>query len=146
MVRKKLSNLGGNLSDEEIFFDEESLEATGGDWLSRAEEEGQLAVDVYQTAHEIVVKAPLAGVSEKEVDITIRPDEVTIRGERKEEKEVASENYATRECFWGSFSRSVPLPVEGEPEKAKATFDKGILTIRIPRSKKSHEVKLKING
>jgi len=146
MVKKALSRLNSNFSDEELFFGGSDIETASGDWLAQTESEGQLAVDVYQTAHDVVVKAPVAGVSEEDIDITVKPDMVTIRGERKEEQEVANEGYVARECFWGSFSRTVSLPTEGEPEKAKATFNKGILTIRMPKSKKGQEIKLKINS
>lgn len=146
MVKKALSKLNNQISDEELFFAGSDIEATATDWFSQTDTEGQLAVDVYQTATEIVVKAPVAGVSGDNINIIVKPDLVTISGERKEEKEVAKENYIAQECFWGSFSREVSLPIEGEPEKAKATFKDGILTIRIPKSKKGHEVKLKVNS
>lgn len=142
MVKKALSKLNNQLSEEEYFLGADAM----GDWLSETATEGQLAVDVYQTANDIVVKAPVAGVNENEIEITVLPDQVTIRGERKEEREVAEENYHTRECYWGSFSRMMMLPVEGDPEKAKATFKNGILTIRIPKSKKNQAVRLQVTS
>lgn len=146
MVKKALSKLGDQLTEEEFFLGNDLPTAGGGDWFAQSETEGQLAVDVYETTEEIVVKAPVAGVSEEDIDITVRPDMVTITGERKEEKEVANESYIARECFWGSFSRSVTLPSEGEADKAKATFSRGILTIRMPKSKKHQAYKLKISS
>ena len=62
-------------------------------------------------------------------DITVQPEQVTIRGERKESKEVEEDQYHAHECFWGTFSRMVMLPVEGDPDRARATFKHGILTI-----------------
>jgi HSP20 family protein len=126
MVKKALSRLTNHVSDEELFFGGSDIETATNDWFAQSDSEGQLAVDVYQTPTEIVVKAPVAGVAE--------------------EKEVTSDGYLARECFWGSFSRIVSLPTEGEPEKAKATFKNGILTIRIPKSKKEHEVTLKVSS
>lgn len=145
MVKKALSKLSNQLSEEEFFMGND-LPAAGGDWFTQSDTEGQLAVDVYETADEIVVKAPIAGVSEEDIDITVRPDMVTITGERKEEKEVSNESYVAQECFWGSFSRSVSLPTEGEADKARASFNKGILTIRMLKSKKHQTFKVKING
>lgn len=146
MVKKALSRFNNQLSEEELFFGGSDIETTTNDWFSQTENEGQLAVDVYQTATDIVVKAPVAGVDEGDIDITVKPDLVTIRGERKEEREVEEGGYVAKECFWGAFSRSVSLPVEGEPDKARATFAKGILTVRIPKAKTGKEVKLKINS
>jgi HSP20 family protein len=145
MVKKALSKLSEQLSDEEFVFGEEAPVA-GGDWFAQSDAEGQLAVDVYETSDEIVVKAPIAGVAEDNIDITVRPDMITIAGERQEDKEVSNESYVARECFWGSFSRTVTLPSEGEADKARAKFDKGILTIRMPKSKKNQIYKLKINS
>lgn len=146
MVKKALSKLNNQVSEEEYFLGGEEFAV--GDWLAETTVqavEGELAVDVYQTPTEIVVKAPLAGVSEKDVDITVQHDQVSIRGERKEEREVTEDSYHARECYWGAFSRTVVLPVEIDPSNARATFKKGILTIRLPKSKKTNSVKLKIS-
>lgn len=145
MVKKALSKLNKNNQDPgDDFFLSEVAPTT--DWLASESVAGELAVDVYETNTDIVIKAPIAGVDPNDIDITAKPDMVTISGERKEEKEVANENYALKECFWGSFSRTVSLPSEGEVDKAKVTFQNGILTIRIPKSKKNQPVKLKINS
>lgn len=146
MVKKALSRLTNQVSDEELFFGGSDIETATNDWFAQSDSEGQLSVDVCQTPTEIVVKAPVAGVAGEDINITVKADSATISGERKEEKEVTAEGYLARECFWGSFSRVVSLPTEGEPEKARATFKNGILTIRIPKSKKEHEVTLKVNS
>ena len=143
MVKKAISKLRDQLSEDEYFLGT-GFEQEGGDWLAATQPEGQLAVDVYQTANDIVIKAPIAGVSEDDIDITVQADQVSIRGERKEAKEVSEDNYHARECFWGAFSRLVTLPAEGEPDKSHATFKDGILTVRIPKSKKHGAVKLKV--
>ena len=143
MVKKAIDKLKGQLSEEEFFLGD-NIEDSAADWLAQAQPEGQLAVDVYQTEHDIVVKAPIAGVPETDIDITVQPEQVTIRGERKEELEVKEDQYHAHECFWGTFSRMVMLPVEGDPDKARATFKNGILTVRIPKSKRSGSVKLKV--
>jgi HSP20 family protein len=145
MVKKALSKIGEKFTEEEVFSNDETP-TTGSDWFTQSETEGQLAVDVYETENEIVVKAPVAGVSEEDIDVIVRPDMVTISGERKEEHEVANENYVARECFWGTFSRSVALPSEGEADKSSATLKKGILTVRMPKSKKHQTFRVKVSG
>ncbi len=107
-------------------------------------EEGQLPVDIYQTPSEIVIKSAIAGVSEKDLDITITNDLVEIRGSRESEKEVSEENYFYSECFWGNFSRSIILPVEVETNKTTASFKNGILTIRLPKSERTKTKKINI--
>lgn len=141
MVKNAISKLKDQLSEEEYFLGENAEEE---DWLSAAE--GQLAVDVYQTQNDVVIKAPIAGVDEGDIDITAQGDRVSIRGERKEEKEVAEENYHSKECYWGAFSRTIVTPVEVDPDGAKVTFRGGILTIRLPKSTKNQAVKLRINS
>ena len=101
------------------------------DWM--AEAEGQLAVDVYQTKANVVIRAPIAGVTPDKIDIEVAEDVVTIRGERVEEKEVDREHYYVQECYWGSFSRSVILPTSTIAEKAAASLKDGVLTITIPK-------------
>ena len=143
MVKKAIEKLSGKMSEEEFFLGN-NMPDDAADWLAEAQPEGQLAVDIYQTENDMVIKAPIAGVPESDIDITVQPDQVLIRGERKEEHEVAEDQYHAHECFWGTFSRMVMLPVEGEPEKARATFKNGILTVRVPKCKRANTVKIKV--
>lgn len=116
--------------------DEKALvQNQNGDWME--DYEGQLAVDVYQDNENVIVKAPIAGVKQEDLEISITDGVVTIRGERKEENEVARESFFCQECYWGSFSRSYVLPVEVVSEKAQASLKNGILTISIPRLEKT---------
>ena len=105
---------------------------------------GQLAVDVYQTAKDIVVKAPIAGVNADDLDIMVTDEFISIKGERKEEKEVDEDKYHAKECYWGAFSRAVTLPAAVSPEKAEAKFKDGILVIRVPKANQSKMMKLKV--
>lgn len=108
------------------------------------EGDGQLAIDVYQTDSDIVVEAPVAGVSVDDLDIEITPESVTIRGKR--EKGVKGENrdYLYQECYWGRFSRSVILPQEVNPDHANASFKNGVLKISLPKVNKQKSKKLKV--
>ena len=96
--------------------------------------EGQLTIDVYQTENDIVIKSTIAGVKTEDIDVSINNDMVTIKGERKNEEVVEHGNYYYQECYWGSFSRSVLLPVDVIPEKVDASLRNGILTIRLPKA------------
>lgn len=108
--------------------------------------EGQLTVDVYQTAESIVVKSTIAGVKPDDLDVSITNDMVTIRGTRRHDEEVTEEDFFYRECYWGSFSRSIILPVDIVADKAEASLKDGILTIRIPKADALLTKKVKVRG
>ncbi len=107
-------------------------------------EEGQLTVDVYQTASDIVLKTIVAGVRPEDLDISISRDMVTVRGKREETKEVSDDNYFHREVYWGSFSRTILLPEEVDVEAAEASEKHGLLTIRLPKIDKRKQTKLRV--
>lgn len=103
--------------------------------------EGQLAVDIYQTEKEIVVLAPIAGISPEDVEISVTDEVLTIKGSRHLDRKILDqkiqeEDYFAKECFWGEFSRSIILPESADLSKITAGFEKGILEIRIPRGEK----------
>jgi HSP20 family protein len=108
--------------------------------------EGQLTIDVYQTDDSIVIKSTIAGVKPEDLDVSINNDMVTIKGERKTEEKVSAENYYYQECYWGSFSRSVVLPVDIISEKAEAALKNGILTIRLPKADTNKVKKIQVRG
>ncbi len=101
------------------------------DWME--DYEGQLAIDVYQTDNDVVIKAPIAGVKREDLEISITDEVVNIKGERKESEAIVRENYLAQECYWGSFSRSYTLPIPVAADKASASLKNGILTIAIPK-------------
>ncbi len=108
--------------------------------------EGQLTIDVYQTETEIVIKSTIAGVKPEDLDVSISNDMITIKGERKNEEVVDDNGYYYRECYWGSFSRSVVLPMDVLPEKIDATLKNGILTIRLPKADVTKTKKIQVRG
>ena len=109
-----------------------------------ADAEGQLLVDVHQTAEEIVVQAVVAGVKPEDLDVSITHEMVTIRGKRERHREVSNDNYFYQELYWGGFSRSVMLPQEVDVDGAEATIRSGMLTIRLPKLDKERIQKLRI--
>lgn len=108
--------------------------------------DGQLTIDVYQTENDIVIKSTIAGVKPEDLDVSINNDMVSIKGERKNEEVVEHGNYYYQECYWGSFSRSVLLPVDVIPEKADAALKNGILTIRLPKADTTKTKKIQVRG
>ena len=111
---------------------------------SNGDPEGQLTVDVYQTANDIVIESAIAGVKPDDIDINVSSDSITIRGERKRENQVRDQDYFYQECYWGRFSRSVILPQEVDPESATVNFKNGILTVRLPKLNRKKSKKLKV--
>lgn len=108
--------------------------------------EGQLTIDVYQTENDIVIKSTIAGVKPEDLDVAINNDMVTVKGERKNEEQVSEESYYYQECYWGSFSRSVILPVDVLADKAEASMKNGILTIRLPKADTTKTKKIQVRG
>jgi HSP20 family protein len=101
---------------------------------------GEVALDMYHTDKDVIVKASLPGVKPDEVKVSITGDVLTIEGEHKEEKEVKEADYFRKERRYGAFSRSVVIPVPVKSEKAEAEFEDGVLTLTLP---KTEEVKPK---
>lgn len=95
--------------------------------------EGELALDVYQTNDTVVVRSALAAVNPEDVSIALHNDLLTIRGVRREQEIVSGDQYVVQECHWGSFSRSVVLPVPVTAEGAEATMKNGILKVVLRR-------------
>ena len=118
---------------------------TGG-WLGQ--EEGTFApvVNLKETEKEFVLTAEVPGLQKDQLDVNIMEESVTIRGERKEEKETKEQSYYYRESSFGSFQRVVPLPAPIVADKAKATLKDGVLSLTLPKAEpaKSRAVKIKV--
>ena len=97
-------------------------------------------VDVSETDTELKIEAELPGIDEKDVEVVLSDGRLTIKGEKKQEKEEKKQDYHLVERSYGSFARSVALPFEADPDKIKASFAKGVLTVTVP---KPPEVKAK---
>ncbi len=108
--------------------------------------EGQLTIDVYQTDNDVVIKSTIAGVKPEDLDVSIVNDMITIRGERKQDDEVSEENYYYQECYWGSFSRSIILPIDVLADKIEASMKNGILTIKMPKADNTRTKKIQVRG
>jgi HSP20 family protein len=123
-------------------------ESSATEWNEDMEEveDGQLALDVYQDKDYVVIKSIIGGVRPEDLDLTVTADMVTIKGSRKRVEEVDEDNYYYKECFWGSFSRSVILPCDIKTDKVEAAMKNGVLTIRMPKVEKNLTTKVAVRG
>lgn len=96
-------------------------------------------LDVTEDEKAFQVKVDLPGLDEKDMDITLSDRVLTIRGEKKEEKENKDENYYRRERAQGSFLRRIEVPAAVDESKIEASFKKGVLTVRLPKTKEAQE-------
>src|SRR3989454_3763848 len=120
------------------------------DVFDRKAEESSLtawapAVDIYETGHELVVKADLPEVDPKDLDIRVENNVLTIRGERKFEKKVNEDNYLRAERAYGSFSRSFSLANSVNAEAIKADYHNGVLTLTLPKREEAKPKQIKVN-
>src|SRR4030088_2956590 len=120
------------------------------DSFERSGEESNLtpwapAVDIYETEHELVVKADLPEVDPKDLDIRVENNILTIRGERKFQKQVNENNYLRIERAYGSFSRSFSLANTVNSEAIKADYQNGVLTLTIPKREEAKPKQIKVN-
>ena len=135
------------ISDDEIEEDGEmeDVEENKEKSFSDDDSDGQLAVDVYQTQNDIIIKTMAAGIRPEVLDISITRDMITIKGNREDNSvNIDDEDYFHRELFWGSFSRVILLPQEIEIEEAEATERHGLLTIKLPKINKDRQTKLRV--
>ena len=104
-------------------------------------------MEVYQTDAEVVAKCELPGLDRRDdVDVTVDESSVTIRGQFKGDESSRAENYVHSERFYGSFSRTLPLPARVKPNDSRATYQDGILTVHMPKSEGEHRHKVKIDA
>lgn len=129
---------------------QEQVNRLFNDAFERQGEESSLtawapAVDIYETEHELVVKADLPDVDPKDLDIRVENNVLTIRGERKFEKKVNEENYLRVERAYGSFARSFTLANSVNSDAIKADYQNGVLTLTIPKKEEAKPKQIKIN-
>ena len=102
-------------------------------------------VDIYEDEHNIVLKVEVPGVEQKDLDIRIENNTITIRGERKIEKETKEENYHRVERRYGSFQRSFGLPNTVNPEQVTADYENGILKVTLAKRAEAKPKQIKVN-
>jgi HSP20 family protein len=103
------------------------------------------AVDIFETENELVLKADLPDINEKDLDVRVENNMLTVRGERKFEKKVEKESYLRVERAYGSFSRSFSLPNTVNTEAINAEYKNGVLTVELPKRAESKPKQVKVN-
>jgi HSP20 family protein len=105
-------------------------------------------VDNYEDEHNITLKMEVPGIDEKDIDVRIENNTLTVRGERKFEKEEKEENFRRVERQYGSFTRSFTVPSSVETENIQANYDKGVLEIRLAKKAeaKPKQIKVKVGS
>ncbi len=103
------------------------------------------SIDVKESDKDISITAELPGIDDKDIDVSLTRDSLTIKGEKKEEKEEKGKDYYRMERSFGSFSRTIPLPSEIDTDKVKAEFKKGLLTVTLPKTAKAIKETKKIS-
>jgi len=112
-----------------LFSSPTNLPTDAWDFSNR---EGQLTVDVLRDGRRLVIRSFLAGIDPMDLEIMLDGDLLTIRGQRQESTTQNEDDWYYKECYWGSFSRSVVLPVDVYAEQAEAHLHQGVLEIKIP--------------
>jgi HSP20 family protein len=104
------------------------------------------AAEVAESDGEVTVKLEIPGVEKDQIELNVADDELTVRGETRKETEEKKKNYYRQEIRYGSFQRTVPLPVEVDAAKASAELKNGVLKVTLPKSKhpKAHNVKVAV--
>ena len=121
---------------DRFFKDLPGKELFRGEWTP--------SVDVSETKDSVVVKAEVPGMEAEDLDVSLNNNFLTIKGEKKHEKEEKDEDYHMVERSYGSFSRSVRLPAEVQEDKVKANYHNGILKITMPKSEEAKKKEVKI--
>jgi HSP20 family protein len=102
-------------------------------------------VDIYEDEHDIILKIEVPGVDEKDIDVRIQGNTLTVHGERKIEKEEVEENFRRVERQYGSFTRSFTIPSSVDPGQVSARCDKGVLKISLAKKAEAKPTQIKIN-
>jgi len=103
------------------------------------------AVDVYEDEHKVTLKIEVPGIDEKDIDVRVENNTLTVTGERKIEKEEKEENYRRVERQYGSFTRSFTLPQTVDAENVSANYEKGVLKITLPKKAEAKPKQIKVN-
>src|SRR5207244_8750344 len=103
------------------------------------------AVDIYEDEHNITLKIEVPGIDEKDIDVRIENNTLTVHGERKIEKEEKEENFRRVERQYGSFTRSFTLPTTVDAEKIQANYEKGILRVQLAKKAEAKPKQIKVN-
>ncbi|MDT8318364.1 MAG: Hsp20/alpha crystallin family protein [bacterium] len=126
-------------------FEDSMIKARGGE-----DEFGTSAwmpsVDIYETEKDLVIKAEIPGIDKKDVSINIKDNRLTLKGERKFEKDVQEESYHRMECSYGTFQRTFTLPTTVDQDKISANFKNGMIEVTLPKKEETKPKQIEIKG
>lgn len=114
--------------------------------LQIKQQEGTLSVDVYFKDDELVIVAPIAGAIMENIDLIVQGDILVIKGSRLPPEQIDESKYEHKECFWGSFSRTIALPKNLDLNQIKAYYHNGILMVKIPKKGDSEVKRIQIQA
>ena len=125
---------------------EEYTEDAGDGWDDDADNlPGQLAVDVYETADKLIIKARTAGIERKDLDVSISDNILTISGVLNGGEDDKATQWHIQECYWGEFSRTIALPIQVKEDGVEAVLKDGVLTISFEKEKVEAPKRITIN-
>lgn len=130
-----------NTVTEQIYEEE----VADDDWDEDEDIPGQLAVDVYETADKLIIKARTAGIERKDLDVSISDNILTISGVLSGSEDDKVTQWHIQECYWGEFSRTIALPVQVKEDGVEAVLKDGVLTISFEKEKTEAPKRILIN-
>lgn len=134
------------LTEEMERMMEEALEPFERRWERPSVLTRFFPVNMYRQNNDLIVEATLPGIRPEDVDISVSGRTLTIRAERKEEKERREEDYYYREVEAGRFYRQLTLPADVQADKAEARYENGVLRLRLPMSGAAREAHIKVKA
>lgn len=130
-------------ADDQAPMDENTSEGNES-WEDEEPMPGQLAVDVYETAERLIIKARTAGVNKSDLDVSISDGILTISGTLSSGDDSEATQWHMQECYWGEFSRTIALPVAVKEDEVEAVLKDGVLTIGFTKVKQEQARKIEI--
>lgn len=130
-----------NTVTEQIYEEE----VADDDWVEDEDIPGQLAVDVYETADKLIIKARTAGIERKDLDVSISDNILTISGVLSGSEDDKVTQWHIQECYWGEFSRTIALPVQVKEDGVEAVLKDGVLTVSFEKEKTEAKKRILIN-
>ena len=131
--------------DTQAAATEQVYEEPVDDWEEDEDIPGQLAVDVYETADKLIIKARTAGIERKDLDVSISDNILTISGVLSGGEDDKATQWHIQECYWGEFSRTIALPVQVKEDGVEAVLKDGVLTISFEKEKTESPKRILIN-
>jgi HSP20 family protein len=131
---------------EEDMMEEVEVKKPAKAKVYEEDEVGELSVDMYETAKEIILESMIAGVKPEDLHIATTHNSITISGKREANTHIKQDDYIVQELYWGQFSRTVELPNDIAVDDAEAVEKHGLLIVRLPKIDKDRNVKVRVKS